>query len=189
MPSNPSDSFTGRARVEIRDPDEDIVKSWTFARVGPVEAREITRWRYEGPYEIYNLESEEQTVDYMVAADYRAAFDSAGRLTGVYCTGEAAQVTPVVSVDVYTDRTLLDVGLGLRPDLAGRGLGARFLTACLVHAGLPGDKRGLRLSVASFNHRAIRAYRKVGFLVSRSFMGGPSDERREYLLMTRMGKP
>lgn len=57
----------------------------------------------------------------------------------------------------------VDVGLGLRPDLTGRGLGVRFLEAVLAEARNRHAPERFTLSVAAFNQRAIVAYQRAGF--------------------------
>jgi len=54
-------------------------------------------------------------------------------------------------------------GLGLRPDLTGRGLGATFVNAGLEFAEARFGRRLIVLDVAEFNERAIRVYERVGF--------------------------
>ena len=60
-------------------------------------------------------------------------------------------------------RHVVEIGLGLRPDLTGRGLGLQFfLGRCLVREATFGDERVV-LNVAAFNERAITVYRRAGF--------------------------
>lgn len=59
----------------------------------------------------------------------------------------------------------LDYGLGLRPDLTGRGLGIEFFLAGLEFAREQYEPRRVFLHVAEFNERAIRVYERAGFVV------------------------
>jgi len=55
------------------------------------------------------------------------------------------------------------VGIGLRPDLCGRGLGERFLDAQLAYARERWRPHTFRLYVTAWNTRAIRLYERLGF--------------------------
>jgi [ribosomal protein S18]-alanine N-acetyltransferase len=58
---------------------------------------------------------------------------------------------------------VIEVGIGLRPDLVGRGLGRAFMRAQLEFARATWSPRLFRLHVASWNARAIRLYESLGF--------------------------
>jgi [ribosomal protein S18]-alanine N-acetyltransferase len=60
---------------------------------------------------------------------------------------------------VYEEK-LLDIGLGMRPDQTGKGFGYVFFSFILSHI----NEQCVRLTVASFNTRAIHLYQKLGFL-------------------------
>ena len=57
----------------------------------------------------------------------------------------------------------VEIGLGLRPDLTGRGLGAAFTAAAIQLAHDRGAER-VTLAVAAFNLRAITVYERAGFV-------------------------
>jgi len=57
----------------------------------------------------------------------------------------------------------IEIGLGLRPDLTGKGLGLKFFLegVAFAHERFPG--RRVTLNVAAFNERAITVYERAGF--------------------------
>src|SRR5207244_6346240 len=55
------------------------------------------------------------------------------------------------------------LGLGMRPDLTGRGLAQPFIEAGLDYARAEWRPKRFRLWVAWWNERALRAYRRAGF--------------------------
>ena len=58
---------------------------------------------------------------------------------------------------------VVDVGIGLRPELTGHGLGESFLRAQLDYATSQWSPATFRLFVAAWNGRAIRLYERLGF--------------------------
>ena len=83
-----------------------------------------------------------------------AAFDEAGALVGFACFGTDARVPGFA----YDDDAL-DVGVGLRPDLVGRGHGVAFVRAVLELR----SPAAYRVTVAAFNARALRLCAALGF--------------------------
>jgi RimJ/RimL family protein N-acetyltransferase len=77
---------------------------------------------------------------------------------------------------------LLDIGLGLRPDLTGSGNGHEFLAAILCFADRLHAPAGFRVSVAEFNKRAIRLYEKAGFRTDSRFSN--RDDGKPFLQMS-----
>jgi [ribosomal protein S18]-alanine N-acetyltransferase len=75
--------------------------------------------------------------------------------------------------------------LGLRPDHTGKGLGQGFVTAGLEFAKEKFSPGMFRLSVATFNQRAIRVYERMGFKPDGVFMNETNGGRHEFLRMVR----
>ena len=104
---------------------------FTLKPITREDAYAISRWRYDGPYSIYN--GDPNSVDSLLQPHfyYHSVYDERGDLTGYFCFGEDARVPAGRRLGVYERESALDVGLGMRPDLAGRGLGAGFVLAGL----------------------------------------------------------
>jgi RimJ/RimL family protein N-acetyltransferase len=79
----------------------------------------------------------------------------------------------------------LVIGLGLRPDLTGRGLGRGFVEAGIEFGRRRFDPERIRLSVAAFNERAIRVYEQAGFTHARTFDHETNGGVHSFVEMTR----
>ena len=124
-------------------------------------ASQIQTWTYAAPYDFYNQSPSEEGVNELMT--YQAILES-HELIGFYCIGSPAQV-PNSTYPYSSDFT--DIGLGMRPDLTGRGHGKSFVTYVVERAAKQG--KPLRLTVASFNERAIHLYETLGFHTITSF--------------------
>ena len=122
----------------------------------------ITGWRYEPPYDVYNLPHPPDATDLQYFLDPLNAF---------YCiTDETDDVLAFCSFGPdgqvpggdYS-RLALDIGLGIRPDLTGRGRGSTFVKTVLDFARRTFAPPMSRVTVAEFNQRALRVWVKAGF--------------------------
>jgi [ribosomal protein S18]-alanine N-acetyltransferase len=109
---------------------------------------EVTSWQYDAPYEFYSGDGEPPRNP----ERFFAARDQRGELVGFF----------------YFERRgdALFYGLGLRPDLTGRGLGLDFVLAGLRFALRRYRPKQVILDVAAFNERALTVYERAGFEVS-----------------------
>jgi RimJ/RimL family protein N-acetyltransferase len=102
-------------------------------------------WRYEAPYDFYDGDQDPP----LNPERYFAAVGDDGALVGFY---------------YFEDRgNVLEIGLGLRPELTGRGLGGEFLRKGLEFGRSQYQPGQVVLNVAAFNGRAIEVYRRAGF--------------------------
>jgi [ribosomal protein S18]-alanine N-acetyltransferase len=154
---------------------------WPITRA---DARAISRWRYEEPYRVYD--GNPASVGSLLEPRflYHSVYDG-GDLVGYFCFGEDARVSAGSRLGLYEREPALDVGLGLRPDLTGRGLGVEFVGSGLRFARDAYSPPAFRLTVATFNRRAISVYQRVGFEPVETFGPTTRDGEKEWLLMRR----
>ena len=133
-----------------------------FEPMDEAAARAIHTWRYEPPYDVYDLAAgpAEDLVRAFVDPQnaYHAIRDEGGELVGYCCFGPDARVP-----GGDYERQALDVGLGVRPDLTGQGRGAGFVQAVLDFAESRWAPAAFRVTVAEFNRRARRVWEQAGF--------------------------
>jgi ribosomal-protein-alanine N-acetyltransferase len=148
-----------------------------FAQLSQADAEVIAEWRYPEPFSFYNWTADpgdlRELLDPSLRGEaYWAVKDDAGDLVGHF------------SFKPKDERTI-EIGLGLRPDLTGRGLGASFLSAGLDFARDRFQPDRFVLSVATFNERAIKVYERAGFARVRVYMHFTAGREWEFVEMTR----
>jgi ribosomal-protein-alanine N-acetyltransferase len=79
----------------------------------------------------------------------------------------------------------VEIGLGLRPDLTGQGIGLSFLEAGLEFARARYAPRRFRLAVTTFNLRAMKVYERAGFRPTRTFRHQTNGGIYEFVEMER----
>ena len=117
-------------------------------------ASEVATWHYEPPYDFYDLASDPSD-----AAEMRDPAH-ASHFRAVLAGGDD-RLDAFWYFDWHED--VVEVGIGLRPDLTGRGHGESFLRAQLDYASESWQPKMFRLFVAAWNGRAIRLYERLGF--------------------------
>ena len=139
------------------------------------EAEAIAEWRYPEPYSFYDW-----TVD---PDDLRELLDPELRGEAYWAVKDEDELVGHFSLKPKGDD--LEIGLGLRPDLTGRGLGAEFLAAGLDFAREHFAPERFILAVATFNERAIKVYERAGFRRDRVYMHSTAGAEWEFLAMSR----
>ncbi|MDF2627929.1 MAG: acetyltransferase, partial [Symbiobacteriaceae bacterium] len=89
------------------------------------DATRIAQWHYEGIYSFYDMDQDPDDLAELLDPGnwvhlYRSVLDEQEELVGFFC--------------FQPDGDVVEIGLGLRPDLTGRGLGRAFVEAGLAYA-------------------------------------------------------
>jgi [ribosomal protein S18]-alanine N-acetyltransferase len=126
-----------------------------FRPLTQADAEAIAGWHYPEPFSFYDWTADPddlaELLDPSERGDaYAAVDDPDGELIGYF------------SFKGKTPGTM-DIGLGLRPDHTGRGLGTAFVEAGLDYARSHYRPEWFSLAVAAFNRRAISVYERAGF--------------------------
>ena len=131
------------------------------------EARDLASWTYPPPFDVYDSRDAElflrRTAD---GEGYYPALDDAGRLVAFAVLGVEARVSgqePAAGV--------VDVGMGVRPDATGRGLGTALVGQVLALARERDGATAARAAVAASNTRSLALCRSAGFRDVREFPG------------------
>jgi len=150
--------------------------AFRFRSMTQADAEAIALWHYPEPYSFYDWTSDPddlaELLDPVARTDYVAIDDEEGSLIGFfhYKAPHGAR---------------LEIGLGLRPDRTGKGLGTSFLEAGLDYARRRFAPEQFALSVATFNHRAITVYERAGFAPVRAFTHWTNGAEWEFVEMER----
>lgn len=162
--------------------------SWQVRPVSGAQARRFVCWRYAPPYDMYNIvadpgdeEAVAEAAAYFLRPDVHChtIVDERGELLAFFTFGADARV-PGGDYSVEA----LDIGLGVRPDLTGRGLGSHFVQAVLDFAQQTFAPPLLRVTIAEFNLRAQRVWALQNFAVTQHFVAH-TPSQRPFLILTR----
>ncbi|KUP24545.1 GNAT family protein [Paenibacillus sp. DMB5] len=149
------------------------------------DAREISGWKYEPPYDLYNMGDDPAGLQELLDGSYYAVTIPGNQLAGFFCYGGNARVPGGAEQGLYKGDNVLDIGLGMKPEYTGAGQGMDFLRAGISFAEQQYAPGKLRLTVAAFNLRAAALYRKAGFELTGSFERTGGDNSMEFLVMER----
>lgn len=154
--------------------------AFTFRSMNQADAEAIARWQYPAPYSFYDWTADPNDLAELLdpaarGDEYFAVEDEQGSLIGSFHFRRQPGA-------------VLELGLGLRPDWTGRGLGQRFLEAGLEYARRRFGPDEFTLSVASFNRRAITVYERAGFVSVRRYTHWTNGGEWEFVEMRRAAR-
>jgi L-amino acid N-acyltransferase YncA len=144
------------------------------------DALVILKWHYLPPYDCYNFNANTSQEDLRYLLDRKNAFfallNLQGQLEGYCSFGSDGQVLG----GCYTTQAL-DIGMGIRPDLVGRGRGKFYAQAVARYGINLYSVEQLRVTVAQFNKRAQRVWQQLGFEQVEKFVKVGTKE--EFVIM------
>ncbi len=151
-----------------------MVGQHLFHQMDDTDAEEIAGWHHDPPYDFYDWDADPEDLAELRDPEQRenvyfSVRDEKGGLVGFFQFEEEGGV--------------VDIGLGLRPNLTGRGLGLGFLLSGLEFAGERFAPKRFTLAAAMFNGRAIQIYERAGFRRDEVFTHETNGGRHEFLRM------
>ena len=140
------------------------------------DIEKMNHWRYPPPYDVYDVTPSAEDVQAMLdplGDTWFSADDAAyGDLAGFFEFGHQGRV--------------VEIGLGLRPDLTGRGIGTSFVAAGMAFALSRWKLSAFAVDVLPWNARAMRAYEAAGFERGVTYVRRFDDgNEREFVRMSR----
>jgi ribosomal-protein-alanine N-acetyltransferase len=148
-----------------------------FHQMNQRDAEEIAHnWQYDGIYSFYNISADEE--DYL---DFINPSKRGNKYFSCYSDGE---LVAFYSVEILKDDKA-ELGLGMKLEFTGKGLGVHFVNAVLAHTASAHGMHDFVLSVALFNQRAINVYKAVGFTESNVFIQITNGGNYEFLSMVK----
>jgi len=148
--------------------------NYIFSPLTQRQAEQIAyEWQYDGPFAFYDMPNDEDDLAEFLNPEERTehyfAVLNGEEMIGYYVFELNAEI--------------VDVGLGMRPDLTGQGNGTAFLEAGLAFVMDRYAPKQIELAVATFNERAIRLYTKSGFEPVKLFQQATNGGSYEFLKM------
>jgi ribosomal-protein-alanine N-acetyltransferase len=152
------------------------------------QIRDFLTWVYDASYAVYNMagdDPQEAVAFFSDPANGYFAIVAEVPATGPeflgFCNfGEDARVP---GGDYSKDA--VDIGMGMRPDLTGRGRGATHAAAVFAFAQERYPEQTQRVTIAAFNGRAQRLCQKFGFRIVERF--AHARDGRPFVIMMRPG--
>ncbi|MBL1226320.1 GNAT family N-acetyltransferase [Enterococcus sp. BWR-S5] len=138
------------------------------------------QWTYEEPYSFYDASADEE--------DYQELIDPLQRDNQYYEMWKNDELFGYFVI-LLNNPTTVELGLGLKPELTGKGFGQSFISEIMdfTAAKFPEISK-IELSVAAFNQRAIKTYLAVGFTESHHFLKKTNGGTYDFIKMEKQIK-
>jgi ribosomal-protein-alanine N-acetyltransferase len=149
----------------------------SFVPMGRADAEEVAAWHYPGIYAFYDFAAD--------PGDYAELLDQSRR-DGAYFSARVPDIGLVGFAQIKRNGGVaVEIGLGLRPECTGRGLGTEFVKRICAWVTERQHPQSFTLLVATFNTRAITVYERAGFTRAEVEVHQSNGRSVEFLRMNR----
>ncbi|CEN77581.1 GNAT family N-acetyltransferase [Paraclostridium sordellii] len=121
-------------------------------------AKEVTTWKYEGDYEIYNLPSWDEVLKKQISLCREEK-----RKNFIGYVNEENNLVGFINLVDEGDSIFL--GIGVKPKYCGFGIGKQIIKMALDECRKRYKNMPIILEVRSWNKRAVNCYESQGFKV------------------------
>lgn len=139
----------------------------------PADGEAIAAWRYEPPWDVYDLAPDEAPT----AEEGYLGVYAGEELIGFFCTGEEARVPGLAATAGITD-----LGVGMAPNRTGAGRGAAFARAVIDHLRAGGATR-VRVVVQAWNARSLHLSTGLGLERTGTVVVEQARDEVEYVVL------
>ena len=144
------------------------------------DALAVSRWRYSGEFAFYDMGRWQMFTTRLL----NPLFAAVG-LAGFYAVDGADGALAGVFSYIRRDLETVEIGLAMRPNLTGHGLGVAYVEAGMAYGRTRYHPKRFFLTVATFNRRAQLVYERAGFVVEGMTTQTSHGRHIEYLQMSR----
>ncbi|WP_127583646.1 GNAT family N-acetyltransferase [Paenibacillus koleovorans] len=140
---------------------------WIIAPLTEQHAEQITTWKYEPPYDVYQWPAWER----MLADDYEFANAHIRETQYIAILDTADDHSLAAYAQLFPLEGWTRLGIGLHPVRCGlrQGVGLSIIKAVLQHTQQKTPANRIDLEVFVWNVRAIRAYSSTGFEIQDTY--------------------
>ena len=132
---------------------------FTFRPLSRPDVENIKTWHYDAPYTQYD--GEKFASSFWIWFYTRLGYE-------YYAVDNAHGDLIAFFIFKKLSRNIVNIGLGLRPELTGYGYGLAFVQAGIEFGKDRYTPASFQLTVAPFNARAIKVYMRAGFNLVKS---------------------
>lgn len=147
-----------------------------FRKPTEIDGNNISAWKYEGVYSFYDNDKTEQKKNW--ALNIHKEDDT----FIIYSDKDEL----IANCNFTHDEDGILFGIQMRPNLTGKGMGTKIVSAALEFGRDRYNFNYINLLVAKFNKRAIKIYDKLEFEFVEEFVWKVNDEEREFIEMKKI---